>query len=140
MKESRRTKSPSFTVVILTLLGSVASKFVMASHPIAGDDGARQGCLARKYHACADFGELVGLALAIAVEHLETFPLRGKSGAAAIGGHDQRCERDRPVKVAVVQQLVVDDAGMRFRDICHVLASRDEHRGETVRGMRTIVG
>src|SRR5690349_6737861 len=118
---------------------AVAAHRVVARHPLVGEDRARQRRVAREHHRGADLGELVRLALAVAVHHLETLALCREAGAAAVGGDDQRGQRDRPVVVAVVEQLRVGDAGVRLGDVGDVLPGRDEHRRQAVRGVRAVV-
>ena len=61
-------------------------------------------------------------------------------GASTVRGHDQRGQRDGPVVVAVVEQLGVRDAGVRFRHVGHVLTGGDEQRREPVRVVGAVVG
>ncbi len=76
---------------------------------------------------------------AAAAEHVEALALGGEPGAAADGGDDQCGQGDRPVIVAVVEKLRIDDRRVRFGDVGDVLPGGDEQRGEAVRGVRAVV-
>ena len=77
----------------------------MAGHPVAREDGAAQRDLAGQHDSGADLGQLAHLARTEAAEHLQALPLGGQPRATPDGRHDERRQRDRPVVVAVVQQL-----------------------------------
>jgi hypothetical protein len=110
------------------------------STPSPAKDGAAQRRLASEDGGGADLGELLDLPRAVAADELEALALRRQPGAPAVRGHDERRERDRPVVVPVVQELGVGDPGVRLGDVRHVLTRGDEHRGETVRVVGSVVG
>src|ERR1019366_885489 len=86
-----------------------------------------------------DLGELAHIAVAVAAQQLQAFPLRGQSGPATVGGDDQRRNRDRVVVVAVVVALGIDERGRGFRDVGGVLAGGDEHRRDPVGRVGAVV-
>src|SRR4051794_16600531 len=76
----RRSSSPILTLrcfedSIPPSLGPVAPVQVMCLDPFLGDDGRTEGQLAAENGGRDDLGELVDLAGAVAVEHLETLAL-----------------------------------------------------------------
>src|SRR6476659_5723071 len=88
---------------------AVTSEALVARDPMLREDRGREGDLASQHRAGADLGELVRLAGAVAAEQLQALALGGEAGAAAEGAHDETGQGDRPVVVAVFEQLRVRD-------------------------------
>ena len=84
---------------------AVAAEEVVRCDPFFGDDRPAERELAAEHGRRDDLGQLADLPGPVAAEQLEAFALGGEPGAAAVGGDDQRGERDRGVVVAVGEQL-----------------------------------
>src|SRR5207302_7020612 len=86
-----------------------------------------------------DLGELADLVLAVTAQQLQALALGGQARAAAVGGDDQRGNRERVVVVAVAPQLGVDEGRRGLRHAGRVLAGGDEHGGDAVGGVGAVV-
>src|SRR3954451_1265444 len=96
---------------------AVAAVLVVRGDPLLCDDRRAERQLAAQHGRGDDLRELPHVALPVAPEQLEALLLRGEARPPAVGGDDERRDRDRVVVVTVLEHAREHRGGGGLGDV-----------------------
>src|SRR5882762_10686875 len=104
----------------------------MSRNEFAGYDCCSDGEFTREQCGSDNFSQLWCEHGSLASEDRETFPSGSGTGSTSNCRHSQGGQCDAGIEVSAAGCFKVGNADGTVRQIAHVLATGDEHRGESV--------